>query len=118
MAEYGPEQRGDELPEELRRREGRLEKIREAKRRLEERARDRGQERAEARGGAGAEEVTAATARAVPQPKEQSNFTDPDSRIMKTSHGWIQGYNAQVLVEEASGVDRGPGGDGPQRRQP
>jgi hypothetical protein len=23
---------------------------------------------------------------------------------MKTSHGWIQGYNAQVLVEEASGV--------------
>ena len=102
-AEYGPEQRGDELPEELRRREGRLEKIREAKRRLEERARGRGQERAEARG-AGAEEVTAATARAVPQPKEQSNFTDPDSRIMKTSHGWIQGYNAQVLVEEASGV--------------
>ena len=102
-AEYGPEQRRDELPEELRRREGRLEKIREAKRRLEERARGRGQERAEA-GGAGAEEVTAATARAVPQPKEQSNFTDPDSRIMKTSHGWIQGYNAQVLVEEASGV--------------
>ena len=49
-AEYGPEQRGDELPEELRRREGRLEKIREAKRRLEERARGRGQERAEARG--------------------------------------------------------------------
>ena len=48
--------------------------------------------------------MTAATARAVPQPKEQSNFTDPDSRIMKTSHGWIQGYNAQVLVEEASGV--------------
>ena len=48
--------------------------------------------------------MTAATARAVPQPKEQSNFTDPDSRIMKTSHGWIQGYNAQFLVEEASGV--------------
>ncbi len=102
-AEYGPEQRGDELPEELRRREGRLEKIREAKRRLVERARSRGQERAEARGG-GPEEVAAAAAREVPRPKEQSNFTDPDSRIMKTSHGWIQGYNAQVRVEEASGV--------------
>ncbi len=102
-AEYGPEQRGDELPEELRRRDGRLEKIREAKRRLEERARSRGQERAEARG-AGPEEAAAATAREVPRPKEQSNFTDPDSRIMKTSHGWTQGYNAQVLVEEASGV--------------
>jgi|TARA_B100002003_G_scaffold70398_1_gene65706 transposase len=101
--EHGPEQRGDELPEDLRRREGRLEKIREAKRRLEERARSRGQGRAEARG-AGPEEVAAAAARAVPQPKEQSNFTDPESRIMKTSHGWNQGYNAQVLVEEASGV--------------
>ena len=102
-AQYGPEQRGDELPEELRRREGRLEKIREAKRRLEERARSRGQERAEARS-AGSQEAAAAAAREVPRPKEQSNFTDPDSRIMKTSHGWIQGYNAQVLVEEASGV--------------
>ncbi len=91
------------MPDELRRREGRLEKIREAKRRLEERARSRGQERAEARG-AGPEEAAAAAAREEPRPKEQSNFTDPDSRIMKTSHGWIQGYNAQVLVEEASGV--------------
>ncbi len=102
-AEYGPEQRGDELPEDLRRREGRLEKIREAKRRLEERARSRAKERAEA-SGAGAEEAVAAGEQAVPRPKEQSNFTDPESRIMKTSHGWIQGYNAQVLVEEASGV--------------
>ena len=102
-AEYGPEQRGDELPEGLRRREGRLEKIREAKGRLEERARSRGQERVEGRG-AGREEVAAAAARAVPKPKEQSNFTDPDSRIMKTSRGWVQGYNAQVLVAEASGV--------------
>ena len=101
--EYGPEERGDELPEDLRRREGRLEKIREAKRRLEERARNRAKERAEARG-AGTEEAAAAGEQAVPRPKEQSNFTDPDSRIMKTSHGWIQGYNAQVLVEEASGV--------------
>ena len=102
-AEYGPEQRGDELPEELRRREGRLEKIREAKERLEERARKREQERAEARG-AEPEEVAAAAARAVPRPKEQSNFTGPGSRIMKSSHGWIQGYNAQVMVEEAGGV--------------
>ena len=102
-AQHGPGQRGDELPEELRRREGRLEKMREAKQRLEERARNRAQERAEARG-AGPEEVIAAGARAAPRPKEQSNFTDPDSRIMKTSHGWVQGYNAQVMVEEASGV--------------
>jgi transposase len=26
------------------------------------------------------------------------NLTDPDSRIMKTRHGWIQGYNGQLVV--------------------
>jgi transposase len=102
-AEYGVDRRGDELPEELRRREGRLAKIREAKARLEERAEDRARERAEGRGAA-PEEVAAAVAAAVPGEKEQSNFTDPDSRIMKTTSGWVQGYNAQVVVEEESGV--------------
>ena len=99
--EYGPDVRGDELPEELRRREGRLAKMREAKERLEERARRRAQERAEGRGAA-PEEVKAAVAQAEPRPKEQSNFTDPDSRIMKTSRSWVQGYNAQVLVEQST----------------
>jgi len=98
-AEYGADRRGDELPEELQRREGRLEKIREAKGRLEERARSRARERATARG-AEPEEVTAAQVAAVPSPKEQSNFTNPDSRIMKTSAGWVQGYNAQIMVNE------------------
>src|ERR1700736_4707483 len=37
---YGPDQRGDELPAELARRETRLRRIREAKRALEERARE------------------------------------------------------------------------------
>lgn len=36
----------------------------------------------------------------MPSPKDQSNFTDPDSRIMKTTASWVQGYNAQVLVNE------------------
>ena len=71
--------------------------------RLEERAKRRARARAEG-GGAGLEGAKAAAAKAVPRPKEQSNFTDPDSRIMKSSHGWIQGYNAQVLVEAGSGV--------------
>jgi transposase len=102
-AEHGPDRRGDELPQELRRREGRLAKIRDAKRRLEERAQDRARERAAARG-ASPEEIAAAVVVAVPREKEQSNFTDPDSRIMKTKSGWAQGYNAQVMVEEASGV--------------
>ncbi len=30
----------------------------------------------------------------------KANVTDPDSRIMKTRNGWIQGYNAQLAVSE------------------
>jgi transposase len=98
-AAHGADKRGDELPEELRHREGRLSTMREAKRRLEERARNRARERAEARG-ASPEETAAAVAAAMPAPKEQSNFTDPESRIMKAHSGWVQGYNAQILVNE------------------
>ena len=104
--------RGDELPEELRRREVRLAKMREAKVRLEERAERRARERAE--GGGAGPELEAAAAKAVPRPKEQSNFTDPDSRIMKSSHGWIQGYNAQVLHGSGERSDRSPRGDAPE----
>ena len=31
--------------------------------------------------------------------KAKANVTDPDSRIMKTRAGYIQGYNAQAVVE-------------------
>lgn len=39
-----------------------------------------------------------------PRAKDQYNFTDPDSRIMKqsTSQGFDQDYNAQVAVDQAS----------------
>ena len=38
-----------------------------------------------------------------PEPKAQSNFTDPESRIMNTStfEGFQQCYNAQTAVDEA-----------------
>jgi transposase len=84
---YGKERRGDELPEELQRRETRLKRIREAKRALEERAR----KEAKAEGKAPEE--------AQPAAKAQYNFTDPESRIMKSSEGFVQGYNAQAAVE-------------------
>ena len=35
---------------------------------------------------------------ARPAPKAQRNFTDPESRIMKTADGFQQCYNAQVAV--------------------
>jgi transposase len=101
--EHGSDKRGDELPEELRRREARLEKIRAAKVRLEARARARVRDRLKAKG-ASAEEIAEAEGKAEPGPKEQSNFTDPDSRIMKTKSGWVQGYNSQLAVDAESGV--------------
>jgi transposase len=88
--QYGRDRRGDELPDELRRRESRLARIREAKRALEARAR----ERAEAEG----PDAKAAT----PDAKAQYNFTDPESRIMKGPDGFVQAYNAQIAVEATS----------------
>jgi transposase len=89
---YGAEQRGDEWPEELQRRETRLKKIREAKRALEARARQTAE-----KDGKPAEEVK----QAKPADKDQYNFTDPESRIMMGSEGFVQGYNAQAAVEPA-----------------
>jgi hypothetical protein len=45
-----------------------------------------------------AERAAQAAATAVPKPKAQRNFTDPDSKIMKTSDGsFAQCYNAQAV---------------------
>src|SRR6266853_813545 len=84
---YGRDRRGDELPEELQRRETRIARIQEAKKALKERAR----EKAESEGKDRKE--------AQPEPKAQYNFTDPESRIMKGPDGFVQGYNTQVAVE-------------------
>jgi transposase len=89
---YGAEQRGDEWPEELQRRETRLKKIRDAKRALEARARQTAE-----KDGKPAEEVK----QAKPADKDQYNFTDPESRIMMGCEGFVQGYNAQAAVEPA-----------------
>jgi hypothetical protein len=91
-ARYGAEQRGDELPAERARRETRLAKIREAKAALE----------AEARAPAQAAGKPPDDAR--PSDKAQRNFTDPESKIQKTSDGFIQGYNAQIAVDAEAQV--------------
>ena len=107
-ARYGTNSRGDELPEELRRRETRLAKIREAKAALEAEAAQAARERAEitARERGEDEDTTtgkgaAAANTATPKPKAQRNFTDPDSKIMLTGDGaFHQCYNAQAVVDE------------------
>ena len=39
-----------------------------------------------------------------PDPKAQRNFTDPESRIMKSKDGFVQAYNAQAAVDADSQV--------------
>ena len=102
---YGEDVRGDELPEELKRREDRLAAIRAAKARLEEAARERDDARGRKpewtrnpKGGAPYK-----LEYGEPEAKAQSNFTDPESRIMKTStEGYQQCYNAQAAVDGES----------------
>jgi transposase len=122
-AQYGKGQRGDELPDELQRRESRLKKIREAKLALEQAAKERARiDRAEAEKKlAEREEEEQRTGKkkpgrkpelhdpeqAKPEDKAQRNFTDPESRIMPdggNKGAFVQGYNAQIAVDSASQV--------------
>ena len=98
----GAEVRGDELPAELCRREERLAAIRAAKARLETAARAaddaRGRQPGQDRNPKGGPPYKRAYGE--PDEKAQSNFTDPESSIMKTSNeGFQQCYNAQVAVD-------------------
>src|SRR5215210_4287529 len=88
-ARHGKDRAGHELPAELKRREDRIRKIREAKRAVEQRAR------------AKAEAAGEEPKQAEPQPKDQYNFTDPESRMMRGADGFVQAYNAQAAVEPA-----------------
>lgn len=100
---YGPDKRGDELPEELARRETRLAKITEAKRALEEEAK-RNKDEDPPSGPPMARvksEKHATTDKETPTDSAQRNFTDPDSRIMPYQKTFVQGYNAQVAVDSA-----------------
>jgi transposase len=103
-AEHGPEKRGDELPDWVKDKQARLEHIRAAKATLEAEAQtdpppedtepgpssgmsDRGRPRRAPDGG--------------PPARAQRNFTDPDSRVLKTRDGFVQGYNGQLAVDTA-----------------
>jgi transposase len=106
--EYGSEKRGDELPKELERREKRLEKIREAKKRLEERQAEEDRQKGRYPGDEGKPNGKKGQPykKEFGQPKEkaQENFTDPQSRIMKSGNGFEQCYNAQACVDEANQI--------------
>ena len=104
----GADGSGESLPEELKRREERLAKIEAAKARLEARQREADEARGrheddgckptqgDGRGSRFKREF------GVPEDKAQENFTDPQSRIMKTQEGYQQCYNAQAGVDGES----------------
>ncbi|MGH9242674.1 MAG: IS1182 family transposase [Vicinamibacterales bacterium] len=103
-AEHGPDVRGDELPAELQRREDRLAKIAAAKARLEARQAEEDREKGRTPDDGRKSRGTKPFARdfGVPPDDAQDNFTDPESRIMKASHGFDQCYNGQIAVDEAT----------------
>jgi transposase len=105
-AALGPDVRGDELPAELQRREARLATIAAAKARLEARQADEDREKGRTPDDGRKSRGTKPFARdfGVPPDDAQDNFTDPESRIMKTSAGFDQCYNGQLAVDEASQI--------------
>ncbi|MBI1778314.1 MAG: IS1182 family transposase [Proteobacteria bacterium] len=106
--EHGPARRGDETPAWVADRVRRLAKIREAKAALEAQARAAAaavrQDEPDDGDAAGKPGRQPKPPSGVPDDKAQRNFTDPESRIMKTKDGFVQGYNAQAAVDAASQV--------------
>jgi len=100
--------RGDEMPDWVTDKQKRLEKIREAKAALEAEAKAAAEEEMQRRMKAEEKRIaegrkksgkTPAPPKEEPDGKTQRNFTDPESRILKTKDGYIQGYNAQAAVD-------------------
>lgn len=112
-ARYGVDRRGDELPEGLRTSAERLQRFTEARARLAaDAARARHAQEAKVAARAEAEQRTGQKKRGrkpkapndVVDPAKTANTTDPDSRLMQSRRGWVQGYNGQAMVDAPTQV--------------
>jgi transposase len=110
---FGRDKSGEEMPNWVADKKKRAETIRAAKAELEAEAKAAAAAKAKAqaeaeerRRGEGRKKPgkPAAPPSEEPDPKAQKNFTDPESRIMKTKDGFIQGYNAQAAVDATAQV--------------
>ena len=106
---YGKGKKGWDLPDELKRRETRLEKIKAAMSALEEEAEQQAAEKQKAKEAQGKSKNGSASQSppvVLPCDTAQRNFTDPDSRIMKVSstNSFEQCYNGQAIVDDSSQV--------------
>ena len=104
--QYGEDCRGDEVPAELQQKKSRLERLTKAKEALEAEKAASLKGRQEKLTNRAREEKESGQKKRGRKPKEESalkepkiNLTDEDSRIMKTRQGYVQGYNAQAVVD-------------------
>jgi len=105
--------RGDEMPDWVADKQKRLDKIRQAKAALEAQAKVAAEEERQRRAAAEHKRqaegrkktgTKPAPPREEPDGKAQRNFTDPESRILKTKDGYIQGFNAQAAVDSTAQI--------------
>ena len=105
---HGRDKTGEEMPAWVTDKKRRAEKIRQAKAELEAEAKVAAEAKLKAMAEAEAKREAegrkkggrkAAPPSTVPEPKAQKNFTDPESRIMKSKDGFVQAYNAQAAVD-------------------
>jgi transposase len=110
---YGADKTGDEMPAWVADKKKRAEVIRAAKAELEAEARAVAEAKAKAQAEAEAKRQAegrkksgrpAAPPSPEPDPKAQKNFTDPESRIMKSKDGFVQAYNGQAAVDAHSQI--------------
>jgi len=101
---FGPDCRGDELPQEIHRREARRETIRKGIKTLEERKAKEAKAKADAEVKT-ADDQPASPVETKPEPKDQTNFTDAESRIMRMpTKAFDQSYNTQVAVDDTKQI--------------
>ena len=107
---FGKDYRGDEIPPGIKERRSRLARLKECQERLAREKGEKAQRQAERIEKREAEEEAIGRKKKGRKPKEvaevleeeakaKANVTEPDSRIMKTRKGYIQGYNAQAAVD-------------------
>lgn len=94
-AEFGHDKRGDELPAWVANKQLRLERIKQARAALEKEAKESDDELPPGASSSG---------HAKPLAEQQRNFTDPDSRIMRTKQTFEQCYNCQLAVDADSQI--------------
>jgi hypothetical protein len=105
---HGRDKTGEEMPDWVADKQRRAEKIRRAKAELEAEAKAAADAKLKAEAEAAEKREAegrrkggrqAAPPSSTPDDKAQKNFTDPQSRIMKSKDGFVQAYNAQAAVD-------------------